>query len=48
LGLLTNLLSDLFGISTASVSKTFRTWICFFGQDFKRYASHLAIQAANI
>lgn len=35
LGLLTNLLSDLFGISTASVSKTFRTWICFLGKILK-------------
>ena len=35
LGLLTNLLSDLFGISTASVSKTFRAWICFLGKILK-------------
>ena len=35
LGLLRNPLSDLFGISTASVSKTFRTWICFLGKILK-------------
>ena len=35
LGLLSNLLSDLFGISIASVSKTFRTWLCFLGKILK-------------
>lgn len=35
LGLLTNFISDLFGISPGSVSKTFRTWICFLAKILK-------------
>ena len=35
LGPLTNLLLDLFGISAASVSKTFRTWIGVLGKILK-------------
>jgi len=35
LGLLTTQLSHIYGISPSSVSKTFRTWICFLAQVLK-------------